>query len=100
MNRTRIAALVALLLLVDLSFLGCQSAAQEPTLRERIRERMAARKQQDAPATEGETDVSEKITKSGDHTFTIEHDGLKRSYIVHVPPKYDPAHPTPLLVSL
>jgi len=41
-----------------------------------------------------------RITKAGDYSFTIEHDGLPRSYLVHVPPGYDPGHATPLLVSL
>ncbi len=36
----------------------------------------------------------------GDHEFTIEHDGLQRAYRVHVPARYDPARPAPLLVAL
>jgi polyhydroxybutyrate depolymerase len=34
----------------------------------------------------------------GDHTRTLEHGGQTRSYIVHVPPKYD-AKPTPVVLS-
>jgi polyhydroxybutyrate depolymerase len=33
----------------------------------------------------------------GDHTRTLEHDGRTRTYIVHVPPKYDPKHPVPVM---
>ena len=34
----------------------------------------------------------------GDHTRTLQHDGRARSYIVHVPPKYD-AKPTPVVLA-
>jgi polyhydroxybutyrate depolymerase len=40
------------------------------------------------------------ITEAGDYTFTVQHDGLARAYRVHVPAKYDPARPAPLLVAL
>lgn len=36
----------------------------------------------------------------GDHRFTIEHDGLTRSYMVHVPERYQPTETMPLLVAL
>ena len=35
----------------------------------------------------------------GDHTRTLEHDGRTRSYLVHVPPKYDPKRPTPVVLA-
>src|SRR5271157_4317806 len=35
----------------------------------------------------------------GDHTRTLKHDERTRSYIVHVPPKYDPKQPTPLVLA-
>ena len=31
----------------------------------------------------------------GDHTRTLEHGGQSRSYIVHIPPKYNAKQPTP-----
>ena len=34
----------------------------------------------------------------GDHSQTLRHDGLIRSYLVHVPRKYDPQRPTPVLL--
>ncbi|MBG9386651.1 alpha/beta hydrolase family esterase [Caenimonas aquaedulcis] len=37
---------------------------------------------------------------AGDHRFTIQQDGLTRSYRVHVPPRYRPTETTPLLVAL
>ena len=42
----------------------------------------------------------EKIARPGDYVFTLDHDGLERRYKVHVPPQYDPARPTPLVISL
>jgi polyhydroxybutyrate depolymerase len=37
---------------------------------------------------------------SGDHDVTLEHDSMTRDYIVHVPPGYDPATPTPLVLNM
>jgi polyhydroxybutyrate depolymerase len=34
----------------------------------------------------------------GDTTRTLVHDGHERSYVVHVPPGYDPAQPVPLVL--
>lgn len=75
------------------------SAQERGTLRERIRERMMQR-QQAASAPQESADATARITKPGDYTFSIQHDGLERSYRVHVPPKYDASRPTPLLISL
>ena len=36
----------------------------------------------------------------GDHTRTLQVDGRERSYLVHVPPKYDPKKPTPVVLVL
>jgi polyhydroxybutyrate depolymerase len=36
---------------------------------------------------------------TGDHTRTLEHGGRARTYIVHVPPKYDPKQPTPVVLA-
>ena len=35
----------------------------------------------------------------GDYTRTVEIDGRSRSYIVHVPPKYDSKRPTPVVLA-
>ena len=37
---------------------------------------------------------------SGDYDFTLEHDGLERFYVVHVPPEYDKNSSTPLFIAL
>ena len=36
----------------------------------------------------------------GNETFTIEHDGARRTYIVHVPANIDPSTPVPLVVDM
>ena len=35
----------------------------------------------------------------GDYTRTLQHDGRSRSYIVHIPPGYDPKQPTPVVLA-
>lgn len=37
---------------------------------------------------------------AGDHTRTLTVGGLKRTYLVHVPKKYDPKTPTPVVLAL
>ena len=37
---------------------------------------------------------------SGDHTRVLQVDGRERSYLVHVPPTYDPKKPTPIVLVL
>ncbi|WP_231605106.1 PHB depolymerase family esterase [Micromonospora sp. HK10] len=37
---------------------------------------------------------------AGDHTLTLSHGGVSRSYLLHAPPGYDPARPTPLVIAL
>lgn len=66
--------LYSLCLLCLLSLTGCG----------RLAERRAAR----TPA----------VLSPGDATRTLTHAGRKRSYIVHVPPGYDPAGPTPVVL--
>lgn len=63
---------------------------QGGSLREWLKERRAQKQQ-----TPASTDA--KITQPGDYLFEIAHDGLLRKYKVHVPAKYDPAKPAPVL---
>lgn len=51
-------------------------------------------------AAKPSTDVERRLTRAGDYRFSIQHDGLTRTYRVHVPARYDPAEPAPLLVAL
>src|SRR5262245_31183874 len=41
-----------------------------------------------------------KSLDAGKHTRTLEFDGVKRSFIVHVPATYDPRKPTPVVLAL
>ncbi|MFN9975721.1 MAG: hypothetical protein ACK58T_38090, partial [Phycisphaerae bacterium] len=35
----------------------------------------------------------------GDYSRTIQMDGYERSYLVHIPPNYDPKKPTPVILA-
>lgn len=59
------------------------------SLRERWMQRQSDDSATDAPPTQ-----------PGDFTFTLRHDGLLRTYRLHVPASYSAARPTPLLVAL
>jgi polyhydroxybutyrate depolymerase len=37
--------------------------------------------------------------RAGDHSRTVEVEGVRRSYLVHVPPRYDPATATPVVLA-
>lgn len=74
--------------------------AQDPggqSLRERIRERVEQRR-----AAKPDADASASALAplaAGTHTRYLSHGGLKRKYLVHVPPGYDAARPTPLVLA-
>lgn len=77
-----------------------QDGATKGSLRERIRARMAQQQDDKGNGTREIVNPSGKITQPGDYRFTLEHDGLERVYLVHVPAKYQPGQPAALLVSL
>ena len=84
--------ILSLSILLNLS----RPAEAEGELRERFKERIKERivqKIEEAPAPEVNADITDKITKSGDYYFSIQHDNLARMYHVHVPPGYNPATP-------
>lgn len=60
----------------------------------------AARATQPTAAARPDTDVNRRLAKAGDYRFSIQHGGLARTYRIHVPARYDPAEPAPLLVAL
>jgi polyhydroxybutyrate depolymerase len=76
------------------------AAAQDGPIRQRIRERIQERQAQRAPQAGPATTTHPQALRPGDHRFTLRHDGLERMYLVHVPPSYDPARPTPVLFAL
>lgn len=94
---------VLALLACSIAFLPLPGAAQDGTLRQRLKERWQQRDQQ-KPEGDASADtyfVAEaRIVKPGDYRFAIQHDGLMRMYLVHVPAKYKADTPSPLLVAL
>ena len=53
-----------------------------------------------APAPKFSTDTESTITQPGDHAFAIQHGGLTRTYVIHVPRSYNLASPAALVVLL
>ena len=43
--------------------------------------------------------VGDAGLRPGDHWRVVEVQGVRRSYLVHVPPRYDPATPTPVVLA-
>jgi len=83
-----------LLLIVWASLLACARAtwAQEAghlSLRERIAQRRAAQPDAASAAPLG----------AGTHTLQLNYQGQPRKYLLHLPPGYDPATPTPLVLA-
>lgn len=75
-----------------------QDSATQGGFRERLRARLA---EGNGNASANEiTNQTGKITQAGNYRFTLEHGGLERMYLVHVPAKYQPGHPAALLVAM
>jgi len=77
-------------------------AAPAPTQTEAIQENTATPTAPAPTQTEAilqDTATPEVSISSGDHTRTLTFDGLERSYILHIPPDYDPSQPTPLILA-
>jgi polyhydroxybutyrate depolymerase len=102
MMQRQLAAASKLLIAIAMCSLGqaclSQQSESKGPIREWLKERWISQ-QQSKPAPESSTDTSLKITKPGDYTYSVPIGGLTRMYRVHVPAKYDPAVPTPLLLS-
>jgi polyhydroxybutyrate depolymerase len=102
------AGLAAFLLASSLTLLPHAAIAQSDEARGTVRERLkqglieARMDRMDnmdwqAPAASPENRAS--IETAGDHTRSLEHQGLTRTYRVHVPHAYNAATPTPLLLA-
>ena len=90
MHRAWMSVLAALLLLLQPPAL----LAQQGGLRERIRERLQERQPAAEPAAPA------RVLQPGDYRYGLNHGGLQRAYLVHVPRGYDPAQPMPVLLAL
>lgn len=86
--------IVLTLLASVLALVSFGAGAQDGPLRQRLKERREQREQAKTPP-----DTS-RLGTPGDHRFTLQHGGLARSYLVHVPARLDAARPAPLLVAL
>ncbi len=98
MKKSQLSVFPVLFLLCGVLVLPSQTFAEDGPIKGWLKER-AAQKQQKAPAPTANAGTDSTITKAGDYTFTITHGG-PRMYRVHVPVKYDPATPTPVLFAL
>lgn len=93
--------ILAVMLVASALLLGAADAAQEGggwlkgKIREKLQQRLA-----DQPEPRVTARVTDKITKPGDYTFAIDYPGLRRYYMMHVPPSYRPDKPVPLLFAL
>ncbi|BCO27535.1 hypothetical protein MIZ03_2423 [Rhodoferax lithotrophicus] len=76
-----------------------QSLAQDGSLRQRLKNRLEQRQQAKLEAADTAASPT-AINQPGDYRFTLMHDGLRRMYRVHVPHRYTPQTPVPLLVAL
>jgi polyhydroxybutyrate depolymerase len=43
--------------------------------------------------------VQQDPSSPGDHTLSLQHDGLKRTYLVHIPPSYTKENPVPVILA-
>lgn len=72
--------------------------AQDGVILRRWKERLAQRQQ--AGGESPDRLVNAAITQPGDYRLSFQHNGLMRSYRVHVPTSYQPTQAAPLLVAL
>lgn len=88
--------------LLALCFLFSGPAYAEGPLRERMKERFKdrlAEKLEEQPAPQATASLAAPLEKPGDHYFSLKHNGLMRHYRVHVPPTYNPAQKTALVIA-
>ena len=85
----RVSIYVAVTGLVSFAF-SAAIADESRGLRERLRDRGANQERVKANSS----------VKAGTHTYTLQHGGLTRKYLIHVPRKYNDRGPAPLVVAL
>jgi polyhydroxybutyrate depolymerase len=94
----RVRDTLGLVLLLACSGVG-RADSQDGGLRDKVREKWIKR-QEAKPAPDGLTDPHMALEKPGTYTFQILHDAVPRFYTIHVPARYSPATPGPLLFVL
>lgn len=90
-NMKKIQGPIYFVLLASIILYSTASYAQS-TLRERIKARQLEKKQE-------AKEVKKQAYGPGDYDFSIQHDGLKRRYLVHVPPAYKGSNPVPVVLA-
>lgn len=70
-------------------------ADAKPTLRERIKEKIMARRAQ----PERPVGAMQTLSQPGTYRFTLQHGGLARAYLVHVPIGYHSGAATPVVLA-
>ncbi|MGV8835739.1 extracellular catalytic domain type 1 short-chain-length polyhydroxyalkanoate depolymerase [Cellvibrio sp.] len=93
-----IAALCAVCCLLSPPLAIAQDEQADGSLRDRIKQRVVERRegQQD---NEIDSAGALKIQKPGDYTRSLQHDGLARSYRIHVPKQYQASKSAPLVLA-
>jgi len=89
----KINGIVCSFLLVGVILYLPMTYAQE-TWRERIREKIKERRSQ-----RKEESQEVRVVKPGNYDFSLQHDGLRRTYLVHVPRSYNKSTPAPLILA-
>jgi polyhydroxybutyrate depolymerase len=94
----KLAIIFQLSLLLSLNAYAAENSFGE-RFKSKLKERWA-KNQEAKPAPELTNLTTEKISKSGDYTFSLNHSGLTRYYRLHVPKNYIPNQPHPLLIAI
>ena len=74
-------------------FIICQGVLAQGIWRERIKEKIKERRSQ---RSEGKRQL---VARPGDYDFSLQHGGLTRKYLVHVPRAYNKLNPVPLILA-
>jgi polyhydroxybutyrate depolymerase len=91
--------LIVPILILATSVVQAEEKKSRGWLRDGIISRMV-KKAEEQPPPIASTDVTTKIENAGDFTYAIQFEGRTRYYMVHVPKKYSPAKPSPVLLAL
>lgn len=93
-----IAALCAVCCLLSPPLAIAQDEQADGALRERIKQRVAERRE-GRQGDEIDSAGALKIQKPGDYVRSLQHDGLTRTYLIHVPKQYQASKSAPLVLA-
>lgn len=75
-----------------------QEAQRDSSLRERVKQHVIERRES-RRSDNGDLSSIDSIQNSGDYVRTLKHEGLSRSYLIHVPKKYRASISAPLVLA-